>query len=148
MWQKHPWPQANAKPFPIGRAVAKRRGFRLWSPHRQGNLARQFGDHEFATALSNREKRVSTLAMTMPDPFDKRRVGRPVLIKDNHPFPSERAGKRGMKAFPWRKVRFLFVPNNGLPLFAPAIPFPFYHISAKITWKHLVRGSLSVCKLC
>src|SRR5437667_431769 len=85
------WFQPDAKPLPSRRTVSKRRGFGLRPPHRQGDLATEFGHHQLAAALGNREKRASSLTMTAPDPFDKRRLGRPVLIKDNHASPSKRS---------------------------------------------------------
>src|SRR5207248_10667452 len=68
----------------VPRTVSKRRGSGLWPAHCHGDLALKSGHHQLAAARGNGEKRGSALAMAAPDPFDKRRVGWSVLVKDNH----------------------------------------------------------------
>ncbi len=59
-------------------------GSGLWPAHRHGDLAPKSADHQGVSARGNGEKRGRALAMAAPDPFDKRRVGCSVLVKENH----------------------------------------------------------------
>src|SRR2546421_1265985 len=84
MWQKRAQLQEDAKPLPVPRTVSKRCGSGLWPAHRHGDLALKSAHYQLAAARRNGEKRGRALAMAAPDPFDKRRIGWSVLVKDNH----------------------------------------------------------------
>src|SRR5947209_9873074 len=84
MRQKRAQLQEDAKPLPVGRTVSKRRGSGFWSAHRHGDLALKSSHHQLAAARGNGEERGRALAMAAPHPFDKRRVGWSVLVKENH----------------------------------------------------------------
>src|SRR5215467_4626769 len=77
----------NAEPLSVGRTITERRGFGLWPSHRQTHLAIVGGHDNLPTALGKREKRVGSLTMSAPDPFDKRRVREPFIINDIHTSP-------------------------------------------------------------
>jgi hypothetical protein len=98
MGQKRAQLQLDAKPLPLRGTVSKWRGFGLWTPHRQGDLALEFGHHQLAAALGNGEKGACSLTMTAPDPFDKRRVRRSVVIRDYHASVSDRMSEANASA--------------------------------------------------
>src|SRR5450759_3284794 len=98
MWQKRAHLEEGAKPLPTSRTISNRSGSGLWPTHRHRDLALQFAHHQLAATGGNGEKRVRSLAMTAPDPFDKRRIGCSVLVKENHfpppEFDTQRFSKR------------------------------------------------------
>ena len=88
MGQKRAQFKQNAEPLSVGRTITERRGFGLWTPHCQTHLAIVCGYDDLPTALGKREQRVGSLAVSAPDPFDKRGVREPFIINDIHTFPS------------------------------------------------------------
>src|SRR5262245_29055034 len=88
MRQRRAWLQEDAKPLTVCGSVAHRSGFGLGAPQRHSDFASEPAHHKVAMVHGDREKRMSAFTVTAPDPFDKRRVRRALVIKDYHASPS------------------------------------------------------------